>query len=1172
MKIKEIFKNDISRELEPVVNVGKTDKLTVETEINEYVFTQEVTDHLCRLLTAIKDRPYKNNGIWIKGYFGSGKSHFIKYLDYCFDNRYKKQALQRLEEAAKENDPTFRSLPFTMADVRNAAQWANDKSQVDSIIFNIGDKIGSGANSISFTEAMWQEFDRFLGFSGNRVVAEYLEKPLRDKGKFEQFVQLMDEEGFTWSQDAEQLAFTELDFTLEIAKEVEPSLSYDVIRKKILDNDFDPSVENFVKSLNNYLSTKDDNYRLIFFIDEVSQFVGSNSQLLLQLQQLSVNSKDRLWLMCTAQQDISEIVTLIEHKGAKDDFGKITDRFQVINLSGTDTTYITKKRILEKSDKAELTLGDIYSERKDAINTQYQLPANYSGYESEQDFIDFYPFVPYQLELIIRVLDGFLDRGFLDEAIRGNERSVLRITHNTARDMQNEEIGKFVSFDKFYNSMIRSRMTHTGQQAIRNARAVIDNYPSDKEFLRRVVGLIFMVSNIKPNEKSNFPVTHDNLTTLLLTEVDQNRHELKKKITDGIKYLIDANIVKVETNNEDKEIYSLFSDDESQMANMIRGIVPDDKNKGDQLSRIYNRYLGLSNKTTYSESNYSIGLEMMGNHTLTPQNKSDIEVNFVFESGIQDPEQFAFDAVHTKLYFFMADSYMNDEHLRNRFYNYCQVEEFIKTPQGSGTVAETFRHRAQHDYDKYIRKGFEELFDKSTVIIEGSIVDLANKKGKDKYQAALQSFLKKKYKYAEYVTLKSFPRNATELKTRILNSCGNLPDELYDAEQKMEEYFSWRGNMQLKDVTDDFKKAPYGWNEYSTLYVVVMLVERGLRSLTYRNNYADRKTIAEHLVKDKDLFTVGKGNVISQETINEFINAWKDIFSQVNVNMPSDPNSLFEECKEGPRSILTTTKSSYKEYSGKLRRAGASTLADILDTALEKIVEWTQIRDPRRFFSEFTDNRAEHRQMIIKCNEVIKFCQDQLERFKEIKEFVDTEEANFIFLQDNAAEMAEDLKNITTDKWPIDRMPRYTRLRRNVTGALSQVREQLKEDIRKAYDICYENLESIVYNESSYGFKLPDKADIIESKQLAANLHALKLNADTEEFFKKQIENYNDFKKSQDTPKNLQSGEPKSDTTVQIYEVKTKTLRSKMDVEDYLRQLRSELMSYIDRGNDVVVK
>ena len=335
------------------------------------------------MLSAIRDRQTAHNGIWINGYFGSGKSHFLKFLDYCLHPDYNTRALARLAEAVKEHDPLQNPqsrCEVTVADVNALTDWLRTAS-VETILFNIGSVANSNTNQQKvFTEVFWHELNRHRGYNTfNLPLAQYLEKALDTNGKFDEFKQKLDDEfGWNWKEMAAELANTELDTVLEAAKDVMPSLSIDVIRQRIVKNDFPLTVEAFMNELRSFVASKDANFRLVFFADEISQFIDNRSALLLQLQQIVSDLHEacdgKVWIACTAQQDLSEILGDCHISKTTDDYGKIMGRFQVkVSLKGTNSEYITQKRILEKKGSAAIALEQRFDKIHSNITAQLLL-------------------------------------------------------------------------------------------------------------------------------------------------------------------------------------------------------------------------------------------------------------------------------------------------------------------------------------------------------------------------------------------------------------------------------------------------------------------------------------------------------------------------------------------------------------------------------------------------------------------------------------------------------------------------------------------------------------------------------------------------------------------------------------------------------------------------------
>lgn len=90
MKIKSMFERDIDRPINGVVKVSQDDENSLKQELVEYIITKELKKHFYTFfdnyLEAIQ-HPTDKIGVWISGFFGSGKSHFLKMLSYLLSNK-----------------------------------------------------------------------------------------------------------------------------------------------------------------------------------------------------------------------------------------------------------------------------------------------------------------------------------------------------------------------------------------------------------------------------------------------------------------------------------------------------------------------------------------------------------------------------------------------------------------------------------------------------------------------------------------------------------------------------------------------------------------------------------------------------------------------------------------------------------------------------------------------------------------------------------------------------------------------------------------------------------------------------------------------------------------------------------------------------------------------------
>ena len=203
MQLQDLYIKSINRPVNPAVSATKFDKETIDIEIKEYVFTDEILNGLYRILNAIKNnKPYDHVGIWIDGYYGSGKSHFLKYLDYCITPETRDVALKRLLDAVKEIDPFDgkHNLQFEFSQVQDIASWLKTAT-IDTCIFNLETSYNAATDKKkAFLQVFWDEFNGKRGLNKfNLTLAQLLEKPLMERGLLEQFKEVIAEMGGDWN-------------------------------------------------------------------------------------------------------------------------------------------------------------------------------------------------------------------------------------------------------------------------------------------------------------------------------------------------------------------------------------------------------------------------------------------------------------------------------------------------------------------------------------------------------------------------------------------------------------------------------------------------------------------------------------------------------------------------------------------------------------------------------------------------------------------------------------------------------------------------------------------------------------------------------------------------------------------------------------------------------------
>lgn len=1205
MIFKDLYEKKLERKVNPAVSASDLTDDTVMTEIVEYVFTEEIVINLFKILTNIKKNQGSHVGIWINGYYGSGKSHFLKYTGYCLSKRYSEIAFIRLIEATEEivrNSNGLGKLDdngVTIGELKALQNWYANQAEVEMVLFNIGDVHDVNADqATAFTTIFWNQFNERRGYnSRNLALAQFLEKALADDGKFDEFKDYVRSKGYDWEKHITRFAAGKLDMALEMAKTVDPNLSIDVIRQRIKSNDINVSVEAFADELKEYIDSKDNrNFRLLFFVDEVSQFIGTHRDLLLQLQSLVKRLEEicesRVWIACTAQQRLDEVVTGVGGN-PEDEVGKILGRFEVrASLQGTSPEYITQKRILEKKGEVEVELFKLYDKDKAKLDAQFVLPTSYQTFRDKQEFADYYPFVPYQFKLIMKVLDSFVNMNYVDRQVRGNERSLINITHSIAKETQNMEVGRFISFDKFYGAMFQGSLQHLGKRAFENAEQALSTItdPDKQENYRRVVYVMFMLCNLSDSDKQTFAATVDNIVTLLMDKIDENKAVIKHDVQTIINFLIDKAVIRKMKTEAGNEVYEFLSEEESKVAQLISNQTVDNNTYCDTLKEIFFKHLGApAPRMNYGTRSFLVGASIDGRNYLS--NNADVYVDFVTHADTDSPDQYAFSTSNTALgnhlIFFLYPLLNENQELLRNFRDYCRVQRFATEQQGASEerrrTVRLFQDRANDLRKTDIEPAFHKILDACPIVscahvLSSSVVGNATKA--ERYKHLLDVHMESLYQYAKMVDNDEVPKNEGELRTKILRPVDPLLFEtpLSQPEKKVKDMLDRAPHdVAVADVVRHFSRAPYGWSNVATIYYVNELVRRHLYAFNY-NNIPDvsREETARNIVRDSAKFTIEKAKAISQEVLNDFIEAWKKIFNKVTVKGSNDSTELYRACKEADDSDLNKLLTSYRKLSHKIN---GFPFQHTIEEAIVLMEQWSNIRDHATFFKTITQDKDRAAAMFDTCKSINSFVNDQFENYSGLIKFLDENRDNFAFLNDEHRQTVTSLLAVKSDEQPWERMPQYIKMRNTLRTQLNALTEQFKREIKDKYNAVFDELEKYAEGLNVPRDKFAKRDGTLMTKTSTANLYALQAAiSEVAGFREEQYARINaavpappKVPKNPDDPNPPKQPQPRVRKVVHLNTRTTEPMRTEADVDLYLQALKEQLMKYIGGDNDIIV-
>lgn len=441
MIIKDMFAKPIDRDIKGVIKVGQDDSSNVKQELEEYVVTRELQKHFAEFFSNYKQGILGTTdkmGVWISGFFGSGKSHFLKILSYLLKNDKVdgKAPIDYFIDDKKIVDNTV------LADMRLATSVSTDV-----VLFNIDSKgETSGKQSKdAIVSVFLKVFNEMQGFCGSIPFLADLERKLADDGKYDEFKQRFEDSfGSLWAEARNDFDFIQDDV-------VEVLVDMDFMSEEAARNwcekaaePYSISIERFADLVKKYIDKKDNNHHVVFLVDEIGQYIGDDSKLMLNLQtvteDLGTACRGKAWIIVTSQQDIDSIT-----KTKGNDFSKIQGRFDTrLSLSSANVDEVIRKRILEKNETGSKTLALLYDDKATVIKNLilFNDGVEKKLYSDRDNFSAVYPFIPYQFNLLGSVLTSIRTHGASGKHLAEGERSMLALFKESAVKVMNQMLEK----------------------------------------------------------------------------------------------------------------------------------------------------------------------------------------------------------------------------------------------------------------------------------------------------------------------------------------------------------------------------------------------------------------------------------------------------------------------------------------------------------------------------------------------------------------------------------------------------------------------------------------------------------------------------------------------------------------------------------------------------------
>ena len=1210
MKIKDMFAKKIDREIQGVIIVGQGEDANVSQELEEYVVTRELQKHFADFYSAYKKGIVGTTpkmGVWISGFFGSGKSHFLKILSYLLENRQvgDRKAMDYFVEDKKIVDP------MVLADMKLAAD-----TPTDVILFNIDSKSETNGkqNKDAIVNVFLKVFNQMQGFCGSIPHVADLERRLSEEGRYDEFKAAFEEEygdpweesrqDFDFIQDSVVDALVSMDFMSEAAarnwceKAVEP---------------YTISIEDFAKRVKNYIERKGNNHHVVFLVDEIGQYIGDDSKLMLNLQtvteELGKECMGKAWVIVTSQQDIDSITKV---KG--NDFSKIQGRFDTrLSLSSANVDAVIKKRILEKTEPAAQTLRLLYEQKATIIKNLivFNDTAEKKLYASAEDFAEVYPFVPYQFNLLSSVLTSIRTHGASGKHLSGGERSMLALFKESAVNVMNEEMGVIVPFHRFYDAL-ENFLDHSHSGVI--IRAYDNSYinPEKKDrdvFAINVLKTLFMIKYVLEIEANI-----DNITSLMIENIDDDRIELKGRVEEALKVLMRQMLIQ-----KNGSIYVFLTDEEQEVNNEIEKENVETPEIITKVAEMIFEDIFPGKRYTYPAFNgrYAFGFNQFVDDRPYKANQNyDIGLRVLtpwYDGSTDDGTLRIMSGQGREVLVVLP----NDAEFLTEIQAYLKIEGFLRKNTSTQlakyeTIKEAKRVEMR-ERNQNAKLYLTEALKEATIYVNGDVVRVNGKEVSSRINEAIGRLVQTVYHKLSYIDA---PMGEAEIRKMLhqsnqlaLSLEGGTESNAY-ALDDVQGFIAMntRNHMKtsMKTVKDRFMKAPYGFVEDDVNWLVARLFKRGDLSFTVNgaavslNNkteeeiigFITKKAFAEKLLMEERVRVSDKDKKAVRDVMKETFGA---------ATAAEDEDTImknFQRYAQNTIYEIERLEVNYKQYPypGKRVLSNGKALMQSVVQIQSALDFFTTVSKKRDDFFDFAEDYEPVKTFFAgEQSNIFSRALDMLAIYDDSKTYIVNDELENIVAQ---------MRSITRQEKPYANIPKLPELRERFMSCYGEILQQesapVLDSIDQAWKRVLEVLSTKDYNDQKRTAYFEKFQEIRDGATHCNNVSTLRSYADKADALKLRLLNEMDDldnklakQKAEEEARRKaeevkQSGKPTSEATVAPAPVKIRKtknvsikmmtgtaswrLESKEDIDHYMDSLRKSLEAQLDEDTIVNVE
>ena len=886
MLIRNMFSDDINRRINGVIKVDQSGDEVIEQEIREYVITNELKKHFMSFFSYYSDafdEPTADMGVWISGFFGSGKSHFLKMLSYILANREvgSVRTVERFREKFADDPATFMMIDKAT------------RAHTETILFNIDIEGSINKDKTAVLRVFAKMFYNHLGFYGDNLKVAMLEHYIDQQGKTEAFRQAFQRRsGKEWTAVRKAFAFNGKFIIPTLVETLD--MTDDDAKAWFSDkNPIEFSIAQLVSDIKEYVDKQPRDFRLLFMIDEVGQYVGTDTDMLLNLQSLTEKlgseCQGKVWVICTGQEAIDEII-----KVRADEFSRIQARFKTrLSLTSSSVDEVIQKRILRKTPEATAQLEALYDTKVSELRNLFSFTdsiLDIKGYSGPTEFAVNFPFVPYQFIIMQKVFAEIRKHGNSGKHLSGGERSMLSGFQEAVQKIQEQNEYALVPFFRFYDT-VHTFLDGSIRRVIERCQKAADNglgvQPQDVDVLK----LLYLVRYV-----DDVPSNLENIVILMADNIAIDKINAKAAISASLDRLMSQNYIA-----RTGDTYNFLTDEEQDIQREIKNTPVDTSAIVERIGHMIFADIYTAKKYRYGK--YDFSFDQMVDGTAVGVLTGGMRLRFLTvatDAPMKSDFRLMSETKGREAVVVLAETpYYESLESAMKIRKYVKQRNIAQLPK---SVQDIIRDQ-QDEASKYEMSAMEELrraIAEGIFFADGERLDFKGGDAKSKIDQVLEYLVSHVYSELALITWNA-ESDADIL--AVLN--GTVNDALAygmtrneEAANRMYEFLEIQDNKKLPtsmaDIQSRYSAIPYGWREIDVAAVAARLIYDQRVTIKYAGMtiQPNDHRLPDMLRKKTEIgkTSISKRHLLSLQKMKQAREFLRDYFEVMDI--PADEDSL----------------------------------------------------------------------------------------------------------------------------------------------------------------------------------------------------------------------------------------------------------------------------------------